>query len=396
MELSERINGLVESQTLVMAKLSRELKEQGHSIISLSLGEPDFATPEHICNAGKLAMDEGFTFYTPVTGFADLRQAIVDKFKNENNLDFTVDQIVVSTGAKQSIANIVMCLINPGDEVIIPTPYWVSYSQIVVLAGGIPVFVDADITSDFKVTARQIEAAITPKTKLFIFSSPCNPSGSIFSKIELHSIAEMFAQYPNVYILSDEIYEHINFIGKHESIAQFPIIKDNVIVVNGVSKAYAMTGWRLGYMAAPLALAKACEKMQGQFTSGTSSISQKAAIAALRGGKEQITEMQHSYLRRRNLVIANLKDVPGLKVNQPQGAFYVFPDVSSFFGKRDGDIVISTANDLAMYLLRDAKVAVVTGEAFGNENCIRISYATSDHLLVEACERIRTSLSKLK
>lgn len=396
MELSERINGLVESQTLVMAKLSRELKEQGHSIISLSLGEPDFVTPEHICNAAKLAMDEGFTYYTPVTGFADLRQAIVEKFKNENNLDFTTEQIVVSTGAKQSIANIVMCLINPGDEVIIPTPYWVSYSQIVVLAGGVPVFVDADITSDFKVTARQIEAAITPKTKLFIFSSPCNPSGSIFSKIELHSMAEMFAQYPNVYILSDEIYEHINFIGKHESIAQFPIIKDNVIVVNGVSKAYAMTGWRLGYMAAPIELARACEKMQGQFTSGTSSISQKAAVAALRGSKEQITEMQHSYLRRRNLVIANLKDVPGLKVNQPQGAFYVFPDVSSFFGKKNGDVVINSANDLSMYLLNDAKVSVVTGEAFGNENCIRISYATSDHLLVEACERIRMSLSKLK
>ena len=396
MELSERINVLVESQTLVMAKLSRELKEKGHSIISLSLGEPDFVTPGHICNAAKLAMDEGFTYYTPVAGFADLRQAIVEKFKNENQLDFTIDQIVVSTGAKQSIANIVMCLINPGDEVIIPRPYWVSYSQIIVLAGGIPVFVDADITTDFKVTARQIEAAITPKTKLFVFSSPCNPSGSIFSKIELQSIAQMFAQYPDIYILSDEIYEHINFIGKHESIAQFPVIKNNVIVVNGVSKAYAMTGWRLGYMAAPVELAKACEKMQGQFTSGASAISQKAAVAALRGSREHILEMQHSYLRRRNLVIANLKDIPGLKVNQPQGAFYVFPDVSAFFGTANGDVVINSANDLAMYLLNDAKVAVVTGEAFGNDNCIRISYATSDNLLVEACERIRKSLSKLK
>lgn len=396
MQLSNRINELNESQTLVMAKMSRELKEQGHNIISLSLGEPDFVTPEHICTAAKLAMDEGFTYYPPVAGFNDLRQAIVDKFKNENDLTFSVDQIVVSAGAKQSIANIVMCLINPGDEVIIPTPYWVSYSQIVVLAGGVPVFIDADITTDFKVSAQQIAAAITPKTKLFIFSSPCNPSGSIFSKIELYSMAEMFAEHPNVYILSDEIYEHINFVGKHESIAQFENIKDRVVVVNGVSKAYAMTGWRLGYMAAPMPLAKACEKMQGQFTSGTSTIAQKAAVAALRGSAVQITEMKNSYLRRRNLVVAHLNEIEGVKVNQPQGAFYVFPDVSAFFGKSSGTVQINSANDLAMYLLSDAKVAVVTGEAFGNDNCIRISYATSDLLLVEACERIKISLNKLK
>lgn len=396
MNLASRITDLSESQTLVMAKLSRELKEQGQDIISLSLGEPDYVTPTYIRAAAKRAIDEGYTFYTPVSGYADLRKAIVEKLHRENNITYTTDQIVVSTGAKQAIANVVMCLINPGDEVIIPTPYWVSYSQIVKLAGGVPVFVHAEIDTDFKVSARTIEAAITPKTKLIIFSSPCNPSGSIYSKVELYSMAEMLVSYPNVFILSDEIYEHINFTGKHETIAQFEIIKDRVIIVNGVSKAYAMTGWRLGYSVSSIEVAKACEKMQGQFTSGTCAISQMAAITALNSQPEQLAEMQHTFKRRRNLIISNLKNIPGLKVNQPQGAFYVFPDVSSFFGKSDGLTKIETAYDLSMYLLRDAKVAVVTGEAFGNDKCIRISYATSDHLLVDACARIRKSLEKLK
>jgi aspartate aminotransferase len=395
MKLSQRINDLAESQTLVMAKLSRELKEQGHDIISLSLGEPDFVTPEHICNAAKLALDEGHTYYPPVAGFADLRQAIVAKFKNENALDFNTNQIVVSAGAKQSIANIIFSLINPGDEVIIPTPYWVSYSQMVSLAGGIPVFVHANIETDFKVSTAQIEAAITPRSRLFIFSSPCNPSGSIYTKSELESMAQMFARHKNIMILSDEIYEHINFTSHHQSIAQFDFIKAQTIIVNGVSKAYAMTGWRLGYMAAPLAIAQACEKIQGQFTSGTNSIAQKAAIAALQTPVAQLEEMKRSFLRRRNLLIANLKDIPGMHVNEPQGAFYVFPDVSHFFGKKHSTGTIQTANDLAMYLLSDAKVAVVTGEAFGNNHCIRLSYATSDHLLVDASDRIRKSLAKL-
>jgi len=378
-----------------MAKLSRELKEQGHDIISLSLGEPDFVTPEHICNAAKLALDEGYTYYPPVAGFADLRQAIVTKFKTENQLDFKPNQIVVSAGAKQSIANIIFSLINPGDEVIIPTPYWVSYSQMVTLAGGIPVFINANIETDFKVSAEQIEAAITPRSRLFIFSSPCNPSGSIYNKAELESLAQMFAKHTHIMILSDEIYEHINFAAKHESIAQFDSVKDQTIIVNGVSKAYAMTGWRLGYMAAPVVVAQACEKIQGQFTSGTNSIAQKAAIAALQTPISLLAEMKRSFLRRRNLIIANLKDIPGILVNEPQGAFYVFPDVSAFFGKKHDGGTIQTANDLSMYLLSDAKVAVVTGEAFGNDNCIRLSYATSDHLLVDAADRIRKSLAKL-
>ncbi|HQV00410.1 MAG: pyridoxal phosphate-dependent aminotransferase [Bacteroidia bacterium] len=395
MKLSQRIQELSESQTLVMAKLSRELKEQGHDIISLSLGEPDFVTPEHICNAAKLALDEGYTYYPPVAGFADLRQAIVTKFKTENQLDFKPNQIVVSAGAKQSIANIIFSLINPGDEVIIPTPYWVSYSQMVTLAGGIPVFINANIETDFKVSAEQIEAAITPRSRLFIFSSPCNPSGSIYNKAELESLAQMFAKHTHIMILSDEIYEHINFAAKHESIAQFDSVKDQTIIVNGVSKAYAMTGWRLGYMAAPVVVAQACEKIQGQFTSGTNSIAQKAAIAALQTPISLLAEMKRSFLRRRNLIIANLKDIPGILVNEPQGAFYVFPDVSAFFGKKHDGGTIQTANDLSMYLLSDAKVAVVTGEAFGNDNCIRLSYATSDHLLVDAADRIRKSLAKL-
>ncbi len=396
MKLSDRIIELSESQTLMMAKLSRELKEQGHDIISLSLGEPDFVTADYIRNAAKVALDDGFTFYPPVAGFNDLRKTISEKLLRENNLQYAPEQIVVTNGAKQAIANAMMCLVNPGDEVIIPTPYFVTYSQLVQLAGGIPVFIDAQIETDFKVNANDIKAAITPRTSLVIFSSPCNPSGSIFSRDELKDIADLLSGYPNIAIISDEIYEHINFDGKHESIAQFENIKEQVILVNGVSKAYAMTGWRMGYTASNITVAKACEKMQGQITSGICAISQKAAIAALNSTPDQLSEMIHSFKRRRDLIIANLKDIKGLKVNQPQGAFYVFPDVSYFFGKANGAETINNADELAMYLIRDAKVAVVSGNAFGNSRCIRLSYATSDHLLVDACSRLKESLSKLK
>jgi aspartate aminotransferase len=394
-KLADRINTITESQTIAMAKLSRELQEQGEDIISLSLGEPDFVTPEYIREGAKKAIDDGFTFYTPISGFADLRKAISEKFKNENHLDYPSDQIVVSTGAKQSIANAVLCLVNPGDEVLIPTPYWVSYSQIILLAGGVPVFLPATIDTDFKVSPQQVKAAITPKTKMFIFSSPCNPTGTVYTKEELKKLADVFAEYENLYVLSDEIYEHINFIGKHESIAQFENIKDRVIVVNGVSKSFAMTGWRIGYIGAAKDIAKACDKMQGQFTSGTSSVSQKAALTALTGHSEENLNMLESFKRRRDLVLKLMKDIPGWKVNTPQGAFYVFPDVHYYFGKQNGTTAIKTPNDLCMYLLKDAKVSLVTGEAFGDDKCVRFSYATSDKLLVEAIRRIKESLARL-
>lgn len=379
-----------------MAQLSRELQAQGLDIISLSLGEPDFVTPEVIREGAKKAIDEGYTKYSPIAGFLDLRQAICDKFKNENGLDYKPDQIVVSTGAKQSIANVVLCLINPGDEVVVPAPFWVSYSQIIKLAGGIPVYIPTTVDSDYKVTPEQLRAAITPKTRMLIFSSPCNPSGTVYSKSELEGIAKVVQEYEELYIVSDEIYEHINFGGKHESIAAFDFIRDRVIIINGVSKGYAMTGWRIGYIGAPAWIAKACDKMQGQFTSGTSSISQRAALAALRSGGAFFEEMCNTYRRRRDLVVDALRKIPGLKVNVPMGAFYVFPDVSGFFGKTDGATVINNPNDLSMYLLRDAQVAVVTGEAFGDDRCIRISYATSDDLLIKAMDRITTSLGKLR
>ena len=396
MKLADRITQLNESQTLAMAKLSRELKEQGLDIINLTLGEPDFVTPDYIRNAAKKAIDDGFTFYPPVSGFADLRKAIAEKFKRENNLDYKPEQIVVSTGAKQSIANVVMSLINEGDEVIIPAPYWVSYSQIVQVAGGVPVYIDAQVESDFKITADLIEKAITPKTKLFIYSSPCNPTGSVYTREELESFALVFKKHDNIIIMSDEIYEHINFIGQHESIAQFEYIKDRVVIVNGVSKAYAMTGWRLGYIAAPLEIAKACDKIQGQFTSGASSISQKAALAAVSSDAKLIESMKTAFRTRRDLMLKHLGAIPGIKLNNPGGAFYVFPDVSSYFGKKYNDTVVNNAEALSMFLLTDANVSSVTGEAFGNANCIRFSYATSDHLLVEACSRIKESLSKLQ
>ncbi|MFN9597402.1 MAG: pyridoxal phosphate-dependent aminotransferase [Bacteroidota bacterium] len=394
--LAERIEQLTESQTIAMAQLSRELQAQGLDIISLSLGEPDFVTPEVIREGAKKAIDDGFTKYSPIAGFLDLRQAICDKFKNENGLEFTPDQIVVSTGAKQSIANVVLCLINPGDEVIVPAPYWVSYSQIIKLAGGVPVFITTTVENDYKVTPVQLEAAITPKTRMLIFSSPCNPSGTVYTSQELEGIAQVVSKHEELYIVSDEIYEHINFGGQHASIASFPFIRERVIIINGVSKGYAMTGWRIGYIGAPAWIAKACDKMQGQFTSGASSISQKAALTALRSGGGFFKEMCDTYKRRRDLVVDALRKIPGMKVNVPMGAFFVFPDVSGFFGKTDGATMIQNPNDLSMYLLKDAQVAVVTGEAFGDDRCIRISYATSDDLLHKAMERITKSLGKLR
>ncbi len=394
--LSDRVNRLHESATIAMARLSRELTEQGHNIISLSLGEPDFVTPANICDAAKKAVDAGFTHYPPISGYADLRKAISEKFKRDNNLDFKPEQIVVSTGAKQSIANTVFSLLDPGDEVIIPAPYWVSYSQIIEMAGGVPVYIQTTLATDFKPTADQIKKAITPKTKILIYSSPCNPTGSMFSKEELKAIAEVIAPHPKIFVVSDEIYEHISFEQKHESIAQFDILKDRVIVINGVSKGYAMTGWRIGYIGAPLAVAKACDKIQGQFTSGASSIAQKAALEAIRTSWEPYKYMRETFLSRRNLVYDLMKEIPGIKYNKPTGAFYFFPDISYYFGKSDGVTKIKTASDLCTYLLADAKVSVVTGEAFGDDNCIRLSYATSEELLKEAIHRIKNSLAKLK
>ncbi len=394
--LADRITQLTESQTIAMAKLSRELQEQGRDIISLSLGEPEMITPVDIRESAKQAIDEGFTFYPPIAGFADLRKAIVEKFRNENELEFAPDQIVVSTGAKQSIANVVLSLVNPGDEVIVPSPYWVSYTQMIKLAGGVPVYIPSTVDADYKVKPEQVRKAITPKTRLFIFSSPCNPSGTVYTREELEALATEFALHEDLYIISDEIYEHINFGGKHESIARFSNIRDRVIVVNGVSKAFAMTGWRIGYIGAPKWIAAACDKMQGQFTSGASSISQKAALAALKSGPAFYHSMCETYKRRRDMVVSKLREIPGVKVNVPMGAFYVFPDISSFFGKSDGTTVIKNASDLCMYLLADGGVSVVTGDAFGDPECVRISYATSDNLLTQAMDRIKSSLLKLK
>ncbi len=394
-ELSHRLNLFTESQTLKMAKLSRELKAQGRDIISLSLGEPDFHTPDHIKAAAKKAIDDDFSYYTPVVGYLDLRESICRKFKRENNLDFSPEQIVVSTGAKQSIANAVMSIINPGDEVIIPTPYWVSYSEIIKLAEGVPVFVDTFVEHDFKMTAQQLEAAISPKTKLFMFSSPCNPTGTVYTREELAAFVKVFEAHQNCYILSDEIYEHINFQDQHVSIAEFPSIKDRCIVINGLSKAFAMTGWRLGYMGAPLEIAKACDKMQGQFTSATCSITQRAAIAALDSDLKPTIAMQSAFRKRRDLVYELIKEIPGMKANLPHGAFYFFPDISYYFGKKYQETVIKTAEDLCMFLLAEANVATVTGAAFGSENNIRFSYATSEENLREAMKRIKNALSKL-
>lgn len=395
-ELSERLNAMEESATLAMARLSRELKAQGKDVISLSLGEPDFHTPQFIKDEAIQAINDNYTTYTPVAGYDDLREAISKKFFRDNGLIYPKDQIVVSTGAKQSIANVVLSLINPGDEVIIPAPYWVSYIEIVKMAGGIPVIIEAGIEQDFKINADQLKAAITSKTKLFIFSSPCNPTGSVYSEKELQSLAEVFVKHPNIVALSDEIYEHIRFKGSHTSLAHFKEIFDQVVTVNGVSKAWAMTGWRLGYIGASKQIADACNKIQGQFTSGTSSITQRASISAMLAPPSSLNEMVNTFRQRRDLVISYLQKIPGIKCNVPDGAFYLFPDVSSYFGTNDGINTINDGDDLCMYLLRVANIALVDGSGFGAPKCIRISYAASEEQLIKAMERLTEALAMLK
>lgn len=395
-KFSKRVNSLSESQTIAMARKCRELAAQGVDVISLSLGEPDFPTPEPIKEAAKQAIENNFSYYTHVSGYLELRKAISKKFKRDNNLDYTHDQIVVSTGAKQSIANAVLSIIDPGDEILIPVPYWVSYLEIVKLAEGKAVLIKSDIKSDFKVTAQQIESAITPKTKLLVFSTPCNPTGSVYTKEELKAIAEVISKHPQIHIISDEIYEHINFVGKHESMAQFDFIKDRVITVNGVSKGFAMTGWRVGYIGASEEIAKACDKMQGQFTSATCSIAQKATHAAVEMDPSSTYKMRDAFKKRRDLVLDLIKNIPGMKANVPPGAFYVFPDVTYYFGKSKGEKKIKSATDLCMYLLDEANVAIVPGEAFGDDNYVRISYAASEEKLIEALKRIKTALAELK
>jgi aspartate aminotransferase len=394
-KLSNRINNLSESQTLAMTRLSRELVAEGKDVINLSIGEPDFDTPQFIKDAAKKAIDDNYTHYTPVPGYPELRKAISDKFKRDNNLTYLPEQIVVSTGAKHSLANVALSILNPKDEVILPAPYWVSYHEIIKLADAIPVGIPTTIEQDFKVTPEQIKATITDKTRMIWFSTPCNPSGSVYSKEELQAIAELIATYPNILIVSDEIYEHINFTGKHESIAQFDCIKEQVVTVNGVSKGYAMTGWRIGYIGAPKWIAAACIKMQGQFTSGTCSIAQKAAQAALEADPTVTNEMKKAFKKRRALVLNLMGEISGLKLNKPKGAFYVFADVSSYFGKSDGSTTIKNATELTMFLLDKGLVALVTGKAFGDPNCIRLSYATSDEILIESIKRIKDTLALL-
>lgn len=397
--LSNRILNMAESETLAMTAKARELKAQGKDVISLSIGEPDFNTPETVKEAAKKAIDDNFTHYPPVPGYADLKEAICEKFKRDNNLDFKPEQIVVSTGAKQSIYQLVQCLINPGDEVIIPTPFWVSYKEIVRVAEGKCVYVKTAIENDFKVTPAQLEAAITPKTKLIMFSSPSNPTGMLYTKEELKGIADVVAKHENLFVMADEIYEHINFVGKHESIAQFEAIKDRVITINGVAKGFAMTGWRIGFIAAPTVIAKACNKLQGQVTSATCSIAQKATVRAMQMDptqSEDIINMRNIFRQRRDMVYKLLCDIPGLKVRLPQGAFYFFPDVSSYYGKSFNGKKIENSTDMAFYLLNEANVATVMGSAFGDDACIRLSYATSEELLKEALRRIKEALANLK
>jgi aspartate aminotransferase len=395
--LSDRVNKISESQTIAMARKSRELKAQGIDIISLSLGEPDFATPQIIKDAAKKAIDDNFSYYTHVSGYVELREAICKKFKRDNGLQYNADEIVVSTGAKQSIANAVLCLVNPGDEVIIPAPFWVSYLEILKLAEGVPKIINTTIDSDFKINADQLEAAITPKTRLIMISTPCNPTGSVYSKEELKSLAEVVAKHDELYILSDEIYEHINFVGGHQSFAQFDFIKDRVITINGVSKGFAMTGWRGGIMAAPKWIAQACDKMQGQFTSATSSITQKAMHKAMELDYETyIQPMRDAFLKRRDLVLQLMKDIPGLKTNVPQGAFYVYPDVTYYFGKKYNQHTINNATDLSLFLLEEGHLALVPGAAFGDDNYLRFSYATSEENLIKALTRMKDALAKLK
>jgi aspartate aminotransferase len=395
MELAERLSRISEPQTIKMAKLSRELKAQGIDIVDLSIGEPDFDTPAHIREAAKKAIDEGFTHYTPVAGYLELRQAVVHKLQRDNGLEYTPEQIVVSTGAKQSIANTVLSVINPGDEVIIPTPYWVTYSELVKLCQGEVKFIPCSIENKYKITPAQLEAAITPKTKLFMFSSPCNPTGSVYSKEELKALADVFAKHPQIYIMADEIYEYINYVGKHESIAQFEGMQERTIIINGLSKGFAMTGWRLGYLAAPKALAKAADNMQSQFTSATSSITQRAAITALNGDLTTAHAMVDEFRKRRAFVFEQLSSIPGLKLIEPDGAFYMFPDVSAFFGKSFDGEVIKNADDLCMYLLHKVNVSTVTGAAFEQPNCIRLSYATSMAKLEEGMKRLKAGFAQL-
>lgn len=391
--LSDRINELSTSQTLAMAALARELKAQGKDIISLSLGEPDFNTPDFIKEAAKKAIDDNYSTYTPVDGYLDLKQAICRKFKRDNNLDYQPANIVVSTGAKQSLYNIAQVMINPGDEVILPAPFWVSYYEIIKMAGGIPVEVPTSIETDFKITPAQLEAAITPSTKMIWYSSPCNPSGSVYNRAELTALAAVLEKHPNIFVVSDEIYEHINFAGTFCSIASIPGMFDRTITVNGVAKAFAMTGWRIGYIGAPEFIAKACTKMQGQVTSGANSIAQRATIAAVEADPSVLKDMVKAFYNRRDLVAKLAQEIPGLKANVPEGAFYLFPDVSYYFGKTLRGTLINNADDFSMYLLSEANVATVTGDAFGNPNCIRLSYATSEDLLIEAFKRIKEALS---
>lgn len=393
--LSDRINALAPSATLAMSQKSSELRAQGVDVINLSVGEPDFFTPDHIKAAAKQAVDDNFSFYSPVPGYLSLRQAVCEKLRRENGLEYTPDQIVIGNGAKHELCNVIMALINPGDEVIIPTPAWVSYVQMVNLAGGKSVLLPSSMDKNFKVTAAELEAAITPKTRLIIICSPSNPSGAIYSRDELKAIADMLARHPEVMVIADEIYEHINYVGHHESLAQFTGIKEQVVIINGVSKAYAMTGYRIGYIAAPLWVSKAVNKMQGQYTSGVSSIAQKAAEAAYNGPQECVEEMRVAFERRRNLIVGLLQEIPGIELNMPDGAFYAFPKIDSYYGKRCGDTVINDDNDLALYLLNEAHVATVAGTAFCCPGYIRLSYATSDENLREAAKRIAAALAKL-
>jgi aspartate aminotransferase len=393
MQLSKRLQNLKPSATIAMSAKARELKSQGLDIISLSIGEPDFNTPDFIKEAAKKALDENYTAYTPIGGYAELKDAVITKFKRDNNIEYAQNQIVVSTGAKQSIYNVLQSIVDDGDEVVIPTPYWVSYSDIVELSGGTPIFVEATLENDFKITPAQLEAAITPKTKAIIYSSPCNPSGSVYTRDELQGLATVLAKHPNVIIISDEIYEHIVYGEKNASIASFPEVYNQTVTVNGLAKAFAMTGWRIGFIGAPAWLAKACETLQGQVTSGTNSIAQRAAITALEADPSSVQYMIDSFAERRKLMIEWVKNIPGFKVNEPKGAFYLFPDVSETFGKTYNGVTINNADDLAMYILEYAQVAIVSGSAFGSKNCIRISYAASVEELQEAMTRIKKALS---
>lgn len=394
--LSQRILNMEPSATIAMNQRSRDLQAKGVDVINLSVGEPDFYTPDHIKVAAKKAIDENFSFYPPVAGYPDLRKAVVEKFKRDNNLDYTIDNICVSVGAKHAIANVLLCLLNDGDEVIIPAPYWVSYAELVKIAGGKNVIINGKFEHNFKVKASDIEAAISPKTKALLLCSPSNPTGAAYTRDELEAIAKVIAKHDNIFIISDEIYEHINFVGEHCSIAQIDFIKDRSIVVNGVSKAYAMTGYRIGFIGAPAWIVKAVIDLQGQFTSGTTTIAQKAAVTALLGDQQCVKEMGKAFKRRRDLMVELIRQIPGIKVNIPEGAFYVFPDVTSYYGKSDGEKVIRTSNDLCLYLLEKGHIAVVPGEAFGDGNCIRISYATADEKLTEAMRRMKEALAKLK